>query len=404
MNGAEVYGLIDLDKIFVSGINYKNADISLRGALSLDESKQLECFQRARELGFNDFIVLNTCNRTEIYGSGPLEEAEKILLEISGVDAEVFESVKSVKQSDQAIKHIFDVASGLDSQILGDYEILGQFKKACKFSKSNQLLSPLFERMVNTCIQASKEIKTKTELSRGTVSTSYAVIEVIKEKFENESCAVLLVGTGNIGKNIAKNLVHYLPQHALTLSNRTASRAMELADELKVVQIDFEDLRTDVSNYHIIINCSEHAGFDAESFHGNNCTRLILDLSVPSTIKTSDLPSGTDFLDVDAISGILMNSIEQRKLYLPIAHEIINQHLIGFREWFKLYKNRDRIMMLKNMLVQASAHCPHLDVLNQDEKEKRINKMMVQFIEGIKNDKHSDMDFHKIVQKFMSLD
>ena len=139
---------------FVIGITFKNANIATRSAFSISPEKQKECYDMARSHNFNDFVVLSTCNRTEIYGAGCVAHAEYIITTVCNQPKELLDEYKFVKTSEEALSHIFHVASGLDSQILGDYEILGQFKNACKFSKENGLLGPVFERMANICIQS----------------------------------------------------------------------------------------------------------------------------------------------------------------------------------------------------------------------------------------------------------
>lgn len=395
---------LDIDRIFVSGINYKKAAVEVRSAFALDETKQEVCIAKALEKGFSDFVILNTCNRTEIYGIGQVDEAEKIILEVCGQEEALFDSIKSVKRSESALRHIFNVASGLESQILGDYEILGQFKKACKVSKKSNVLSPLFERMANTCIQASKEIKTRTELSKGTVSTSYAVIEVIKENFNTDDLSILLIGTGKIGQNIAKNLHHYLPESDIYLSNRTREKAEKLALEINAKCITFNELSSRVGKFDVVITCTVNTGFDHKlAFDEAAKTVLILDVAVPFAIERAELKEGIRLLNIDDISEILNNSIEQRKLYLPIAHDIINQHLVSFREWYKLYQNRDRIKKLKELLNSAAKHCPHLDVLDEESKERMVNKTMHEFIEKMREDPDSEIDFKQIIDNFKSV-
>ena len=121
---------------------------------------------------------------------------------------------------------MFKVAAGLDSQIIGDYEILSQIKLAAKVAKENSCLNSFMERVINYALQFSKEIKTKTNLSSGTVSVSYAAIEIIKERIADISTKkILLVGAGKFGNHIAKNLKNYLSGSSLFFTNRTDKKA-----------------------------------------------------------------------------------------------------------------------------------------------------------------------------------
>src|ERR1041384_6761379 len=113
---------------FVIGISFKNADVAVRSAFSIPEEKQGICYDLAKSYNFKDFVVLSTCNRTEIYGNGSIEHAENIITTVCNQSKSLLDNFKFVKTADAALSHIFYVASGLDSQILGDYQILGQFK------------------------------------------------------------------------------------------------------------------------------------------------------------------------------------------------------------------------------------------------------------------------------------
>ena len=188
----------------------------------------------APQYGIKELFVLSTCNRTEIYGfaENAANLCELLCTQTQGSLANFIE-MSYIKNGRQAIEHLFDVAAGLDSQILGDYEIIGQIKQSVKFSKQNNFIGAYLERMVNGVLQSSKAIKNTTELSGGTVSVSFAAIQYIKEHITNlADKKILLLGTGKIGRNTCKNLVDYLQTKNITLINRTETKAAELATEL----------------------------------------------------------------------------------------------------------------------------------------------------------------------------
>ena len=308
-----------------------------------------------------------------------------------------------MKTSEEALSHIFHVASGLDSQILGDYEILGQFKNACKFSKENGLLGPVFERMANICIQASKEIKTKTALSKGTVSASYAAIEILKDKIEEKPTKCLLVGTGKFGNNIAKNIKHYLPHFDLTISNRTYATALDIATANGFSLLPFEDLNDNIKDYDVIVlsTTADKYIVTPENLQ-NSRTRLILDLSIPQTVHPQcKYNSKLEILDIDSISAILDKSLENRKTYLPIANGILNTHIASFIDWNKFYEQRNQIVTLKNMLIEASNSCPHLARLDDAKKDELVKKTVASFVLELKQNNGMQLEPEEIVNKFM---
>jgi len=392
-----------MENTFVMGVSFKNADVSTRSAFSISPEKQKECYDLAKSFQFEDFIVLSTCNRTEMYGVGSISFAEQIMTTVCNLPQEFLNNYKFVKTSEDALTHIFHVASGLDSQILGDYQILGQFKDSCKVSKENGLLGPVFERMANICIQASKEIKTKTSLSKGTVSASYATIEIIQEKIGERPAKCLLIGTGKFGNNISKNIKHYLPNVELTVSNRTYATAQEVASKHGFRVLPYEDIREQLKNYEVIILSAPADNYLVTPWSlEQSKTELILDLSIPQTVDPAcKALDGVEIMDIDSISAILDKSIETRKTYLPIANEIINNHITAFVDWSNFYKKRNQILSLKNMIIQASKSCPHLARMDEACREDLINKAIQGFVLNLKQNKNYTFEPQVIVNEFV---
>jgi glutamyl-tRNA reductase len=123
---------------------------------------------------------------------------------------DTFTKLAYIKSCDEAILHLFNVGAGLDSQILGDYEIVGQIKVAARYAKQHGCMGAFLERLVNTVLQSSKLIKNQTALSGGTVSVSFAAVQFIRQKVKKISGKkILLLGVGKIGRNTCRNLVDY---------------------------------------------------------------------------------------------------------------------------------------------------------------------------------------------------
>lgn len=392
-----------MDNTFVIGITFKNANIATRSSFSISSEKQSECYELAKNAGFSDFVVLSTCNRTEIYGVGSIENAETIISNTCQQTKEFLDTYKFIKTGEDALTHIFHVASGLDSQILGDYEILGQFKNACKTAKDNGLLGSVFERMANVCIQASKEIKTKTALSKGTVSASYATIEILKEKVGETSVKCLLIGTGKFGNNISKNIKHYLPNIELKISNRTLSTAVEMGASLGLNILPFENIQSSIKDFDVIILSTTSDKYIVYPENLLNAkTKMILDLSIPQTVHPECKNTGTtDILDIDSISAILDKSLETRKTYLPIANKIINSHIASFIDWNNFYKHRDQIVELKEKLIEASKGCPHLEKLDETTRDILLKKTIQNFVVSLKQNNNMKFEPEKIIEHFI---
>jgi glutamyl-tRNA reductase len=344
----------DIATFFVAGINYKKTDAALRGQYAISNEQYATLFELAPGYGLKSFFVISTCNRTEIYGFA--DDASKLcelLCTQTQGSLETFHDIAYIKEGKKAIQHLFEVAAGLDSQILGDYEIVGQLKKAVKFSKEYGFIGAYLERLVNGSLQSSKLIKTNTCLSGGTVSVAFAAIQYIKEKvLDVAEKNILLIGTGKIGRNTCKNLVDYIQTKNITLINRTASRAEELASEMGLQFASIEDLHNQVAAADIILvatNSDEPVILESHLVDAGN--KIIIDLSIPFNVEKSaeDLAHIT-LVNVDELSKIKDATLHKREAEVPQALAIISEHITEFLEWHAMRKNVPVLKAVKNKL------------------------------------------------------
>src|SRR5688572_9864429 len=214
---------IDISKFYAIGINYKKSNATTRGLFAVTTEQYAAILEKSTATGLAELFILSTCNRTEIYGFAEnAQQLINLLCSQTKGDIATFTELAYIKHGKQAIQHLFEVSAGLDSQILGDYEIVGQIKAAVRFSKERGFIGIFIERLVNFVLQSSKAIKNETAISGGTISVSFAAIQYIREKVaEIADKKIVLLGTGKIGRNTCKNLVDYLDTKNITLINRT---------------------------------------------------------------------------------------------------------------------------------------------------------------------------------------
>jgi len=225
------YNISRSSSFYAIGLSYKKADADIRGRFSLDEASKLALLNQAKENDIESLVVTSTCNRTEIYGFAqhPFQLIQLLCDNTRGT-VEEFQEVAYIYKNKDAIAHMFRVGSGLDSQILGDFEIISQLKISAKLSRKHGLLNHFTERLVNAVIQASKRIKTETDISSGATSVSFASVQYIFKNIENVSDKnILLFGTGKIGRNTCENLVKHTQNKNITLINRTKTKAEQIA-------------------------------------------------------------------------------------------------------------------------------------------------------------------------------
>ena len=346
----------DISKFFIAGINYKKSDASIRGMYAITKDQYQSLLLKAAEHNITSFFILSTCNRTEIYGfaNDALTISSLLCSETKG-SLESFQQQAYIKNGTDAVNHLFSVAAGLDSQILGDYEIIGQIKDAVKFSKKMNFINVFMERLVNAVLQASKNIKTNTQLSGGTVSVAFAAVQYIKETITNiADKKILLVGTGKIGRNTSKNIIDYLNTKNVTLINRNEDKAIELAAELGLQSASLDNLLSEAKAANIILVASNGAEpVILKSFFNDDDTKLIIDLSIPYNVETTtgDLKNIT-LVNVDQLSKINDETFQRRLAEVPKAKEIIGTHMAEFTEWYQMRRHVPVLRAVKIKLEQ----------------------------------------------------
>ena len=185
-------------KFYNVGLSYKKADVKMRGAFSISKENQIAFLKEAKQKGVDGIFVLSTCNRTEICGFAEHPfQLISMLCKYSNGSVEEFANVSNVYKNNEAVNHLFRMGTGLDSQILGDYEIVGQLRQAFKQAKKLGTTNAYFERLLNNVMQASKRVKNETKLSSGTTSVSYAAVQYIINNlpdYNSKNILVLWIG------------------------------------------------------------------------------------------------------------------------------------------------------------------------------------------------------------------
>ncbi len=347
-----------IDRFCIAGISYKKADFTVRGRFSLDEAAKAGILSAAEALGLKSVFMVSTCNRTEIYGyaSSPQVLGDLLVKFSPAGTIDELNKFGYFYQGFDALKHAFRVGSGLDSQIIGDFEIAGQMKQALGFSQKHNMVGPILDRTLNFISQASKKIKNQTALSSGTVSVSFAAIEWLQEKLQGNAANVLVVGTGKFGTNVIKNLLHYLPSVNVTICNRTPDKAIKMGNNLSLEVLPMELLHDRVRDFDAVITCT-HAPEPLVYSHNLDPIKkyYLVDLSVPANIDpgVTSLPNA-ELVNVDDISAILDKTISRRMADVPKAEAIIEEHIDAFYDWLNTYRHAPLISEMRQKLIQYS--------------------------------------------------
>ena len=373
---------------YAIGLSYKKADADIRGKFSLDTNAKQALLDQATLAGIESLIVTSTCNRTEIYGFAEHPfQLIKLLCDNSSGTVEDFQKVAYVYKNQEAISHLFKVGTGLDSQILGDFEIISQLKTAFTESKSKNLMNAFLERLINSVIQASKKIKNETEISSGATSVSFAAVRYIFNNVENISNKnILLFGAGKIGRNTCENLVKHTKHEQITLINRTKDKAERLARKLNVIVKDYTDLQLEIQKADVLVVATGAQNPTVDKAILNlKKPLLILDLSIPKNVheNVQDLNNVT-LVHMDHLSQMTDETLENRKKHIPAAEAIIEEIKEEFITWTKGRKFAPAIHALKaklNTIKEKELNSQRKKISNFDEEQaEMISNRIIQKI------------------------
>lgn len=344
------------NNFYVVGLNYKKADAETRGKFSLTDQAKNNLMDQAKMEGIESMMAISTCNRTELYGFAEHPyQLISLLCKHSNGTVDDFQRVAYVHKNNEAVSHLFKVGTGMDSQILGDFEIISQVKTGFTSAREKELTNNYFERLVNSVIQASKRIKNETEISTGATSVSFASVQYILTHVPDmDNKNILLFGTGKIGRNTCENLVKHTNNNQITLINRTKDKAQKIAGKFNLIVKDYADLQAEIQNTDVLIVATgaQNPTIDKELLNLKK-PLLILDLSIPKNVNDNVLEiPGVQLVHLDQLSQMTDDTLEKRKQYVPQAMQIIEEVKEEFITWTQARKFAPTIHALKARLEE----------------------------------------------------
>lgn len=395
------------------GVSYKKADAQTRGKYSLSKENQIKVLQEAKAAGFEGVFVISTCNRTEISGFAEHPyQLIHLLCKYSEGNVEEFASISNVYKDSEAVNQLFRIGTGLESQILGDYEIVGQLKIAMKLAKEIGTTNAYLERLVNLVLQASKRVKNQTHLSSGTTSVSYAAVQyMMKNVPEYNSKNILVFGLGKMGKHTCKNIAEYTQNNNVCLINRTAEKAQEFVKEHSGIRnATIEKLSEEIAKADILIVSTGAEKPTVTSNHiAKNKELLILDLSMPENVDNAvSNYENVSLINVDELSKITLETLALREQEVPKAEEIIETHKEEFNNWLDHRRLVPVINILKESLEaiqKDEINFQKKKIKNFDEEQAEaltnrfIQKITTQFVKHLKEEDTSVNESIQVMYK-----
>ena len=368
----------------VVSLTHQHAPLAIRELVALDEPAcRALLLAVSQELGLADVLVLSTCNRTEVYYSAAQDQSAAILRELAGLKqlvntAAISTYFTSITSAKAAVQHLFEVAMGLDAQVVGDQQISHQVKQAYQWSVEANAAGPFLHRLLHTVFFTHKRVRQETGFCDGAASVSYAALQLVEDLTAHlASPRVLLLGAGSFGADVARHF-GASPRFAhVTVCNRTPAKADALAAECGLHVLGFADLARGLQEADVVVS-TVAAGVpiitpallagQAVLSH-----KFLVDLAMPRSVaaEVENVP-GVLLYPLDAIQSKVTAALAHRLAAVPQVRAIIAESMAGLQDWSEKMEVSPTIQKLKNALEQLRLEEMHRFGKNLGPTETRL--------------------------------
>lgn len=340
-------------KLFVVGLSYKTAPVDVREKLAVQPAR-LRCHGCRLKLGggLSEVVLVSTCNRVEIYGvtTPANRDLARLFQLLSNADFD-FSPHLYVKEGLEAVRHLFSVASGLDSMVMGETEITGQVKQAYQSAQEAKLTGRVTNRLFQTALQTAKEIRTQTGIGRGATSVGSVAVELAERIFDRDLSekTVMIIGAGKMGETCVRHLAKKAAR-AVLVANRSYDRAVGLAAEFNGQAVRFDDLLSAMTGADIVVSSTgcPHTILNAADLASimparRNRPLFLIDIAVPRDIDADVQRLNNVYLyNVDHLEAIVRENVRSREQELAQCQAIIAERAAALMARFVSAPERDR--------------------------------------------------------------
>jgi glutamyl-tRNA reductase len=365
-------------------INHHSASVELREALHLSEEEIAELVAKLKGNIFTEGLIISTCNRTELYGFPAfnklsLPDIQNILMEhksVKDISAENFQTYHSFS----AVEHLFRVATGIDSLLIGDNQIFKQVKDSFQLAEDLSFAGILSKRIFDAAIKTGKRAISETQISEGAVTVSYAAVQLIEKIFSNLSKkSALVIGAGETGEIAAKHL-RDRGIGRLSITNRTIERAEKLASALNAKIIPFSNFKEYVHEYDIIISATSSQelilfkqDIEIAMKRRNYSSMVLMDIAIPRDIDPATRKLDYVFYhDIDSLNIIVDQNLAKRRDEIPRVEKIIKEELDSLISWYNSLEAGPTIKSLRDSfeLIRSEEVEKNKNRFSDDDQEK----------------------------------
>lgn len=407
-----------LEKFTTVGINHEQADVVVRECFSLNWQQQQAMLEDARAQGISGMLILSTCNRTEIFATTSDAELLSILfVKHAGAGMKQFQEYGFIKHGEDAVRHIYRVAVGLEAQILGDLQIIKQLKDAYKLSADMNMADAMLHRLMQSISQTHKRSRNETDLGIGAASTAYAAVQLAKRSMKRlAGKKILLVGAGKIGRVTCKNLIAMGASDVMVI-NRNMTKADRLSMQFPIDVAPMKNIDIEIARADLIIVATGAPNAVINMGHMDLCNtdgpvKMMIDLSVPRNIsqEVGQLPF-VDLVNMDMLSDTLDETFREREANVPKVEQIIDESFEDFCSWLSQLRVVPTIKALNtkfdSIRKQELSRFKHKladDTISQVDHltERIVNKIVAHSIQHLRENEGRE-DVARVIQEMYKI-
>lgn len=365
------------------GIDHTTAQVAVRGKASLTREERGDFYLRLRDFhDIQEALIVSTCNRTEVYychpGVAPRAVAA-LLMAFKGLPArEYLSSFKLSDSEDAVLEHLFRMAVGLESQILGDAEIMGQVKDAYQQSVDMGMAGPLMHRALHSLFHTHKRICQETAFKDGAASASYNTAKWLASQVPTpEECRVLVLGAGKMGGDVCKNLLKVGFQQ-VCVTNRTGLKASQLAEAIGIDSIEYSQINISLTHFDAVVSAigGNTVPFDVLQVKKSR-KWVLVDLGSPESLPVDFVRQcALSYADIDTVGRLQAATIQLRKDEVPAVEQILQVSLCELFQWMVNYGQMREIARLKEALESLRQSC----IANHTAKFDKAQSALVEAV------------------------
>ncbi len=352
--------------IVLVGLNHRTAKLDFRQRVSFDESQLTEGLQRLTEIdGIQEAMIISTCNRVEIISgvenpSDGIAAIEQFLSDYSRIPLSELQPVLYSYTGDQAVRHIFRVASSLDSMILGEPQILGQVKSCFSTAVEANSVGSHLNSLLQGAFHAAKRVRSETSIGEYSVSVSSAAVELVRKIFGDlRKKSILIVGAGKMGETTIRHLAD-LGAKSIYLTNRSPETAKELARQFRGMAVPFEELNRWISRSDVVITSTGASEILIDQATVQNimqdrkkARKAFIDISVPRNVDPQVGTIDNVFCyDIDDLQAVVEANIHERIKAAAAAEKIVDQEAQSFSQKIKSHEIAPVVVQIQNRIEE----------------------------------------------------